>query len=62
MTTERRRSSGQLPIARMDEYFVFLWKKEIYFTSDAYSGYWRIELHEQDEDKTSPVTDNELYR
>lgn len=46
----------------MNESILFLGKAQIFYTFDAISGHWQIDMDEKDVDKTALVTHHGLYR
>ena len=49
------------PLPRIDESIDKLAFRKFYTSMDLYSGYWQIEMEEQDKEKTAFITDKGLY-
>lgn len=50
------------PIPRMDECFDFLGEAATFSTVDCNSGYWEVEIPEEDRDKTELFSHHKLFR
>ena len=50
------------PLPRMDEYIDSLGDATVFTTLDANSGYWQVEMAEEDRDKTTFVSHYGMYR
>ena len=50
------------PIPRMDECIDYLGKATIFTTLDCMSGYWQVDIAEEDRDKTTFTSHHGVYR